>query len=189
MVSLIPPVCQFGWKAKDFELPSVDGSLWNLQKSMGKNGLLVMFICNHCPYVKSILPRLVNDTKELISYGINTIAISANDVENYPEDSFELMRDLSVKHNFSFPYCYDESQDIAKSFNAICTPDFFGFNRNFELQYRGRFDSTGRGELSENNERDLFKAMTMIAETQKGPENQISSIGCSIKWKESSTSA
>ncbi|MFZ9819494.1 MAG: thioredoxin family protein [Methylophilaceae bacterium] len=184
MVSLTSPVCNFGWKAKPFSLLSTSNSMISLNNSMGENGLLIMFICNHCPYVKAILPRLIHDTRELKDYGVNTVAISANDQLNYPEDSFENMRILANKEKFPFEYCFDETQEVAKAYEAICTPDFFGFNRSFEIQYRGRFDSTGRNEPSENNERDLFNAMKYIAQTQSGPKEQISSIGCSIKWKE-----
>ncbi len=184
MVSLETPVCDFGMPAIEFSLRGVDSKIWTLNDCHGKNGLLVMFICNHCPYVKAILPRLINDLLELQKYGINSIAISSNDVVNYPQDSFEEMKKLSVLHNFTFPYIFDESQSVAKSYDAICTPDFFGFNSKLELQYRGRFDSTGRGEAQPNNERDLFEAMKLVAITQKGPETQYASIGCSIKWKE-----
>ena len=184
MVSLNPPVCEFGWKAKDFKLKGVDGKDWTLQEASGEKGLLIMFICNHCPYVKAILPRLVEDIRQLQTLGINTIAISSNDVINYPEDSFENMQKVASEHQFSFPYIFDETQVVAKAYDAICTPDFFGFNKDFELQYRGRFDATGRGEPPPENRRDLFEAMKLIAETQVGPQAQIASIGCSIKWKE-----
>ncbi len=183
MVSLNTPLCNFGWKAKDFNLIDVDGQNWNLSKAKGHNGLLIMFICNHCPYVKAILTRLVNDLTELQKIGINTVAISSNDVINYPEDSYVNMQKLSKDMKFSFPYLFDESQEIAKKYEAICTPDFFGFNASLELQYRGRFDSTGRDKPSANNERDLYEAMKLIANTQLGPKKQIASIGCSIKWK------
>ena len=162
----------------------IDNKSWTLDKAKGENGLLIMFICNHCPYVKAILIRLINDLLELQKYGINSIAISSNDVVNYPQDSFEEMRKLSVLHNFTFPYIFDESQSVAKSYDAICTPDFFGFNRQLELQYRGRFDSTGRGDNPPaDNKKDLYEAMKLISQTQKGPEMQYSSIGCSLKWK------
>jgi peroxiredoxin len=185
LVSLNTPLCNFGLKAKSFSLLGIDNKSWTLDKAKGKNGLLIMFICNHCPYVKAILPRLINDLSELKKIGINSIAISSNDVINYPQDSFEEMKKLSVLHNFTFPYIFDESQSVAKSYNAICTPDFFGFNRELELQYRGRFDSTGRGEIPPtDNKKDLYEAMKLISETQKGPEIQFSSIGCSLKWKE-----
>lgn len=184
MASLNTPLCDFGWKAIDFNLQGVDGNFWNLEKSKGTQGLLVMFICNHCPYVKAILPRLVKDLHALKNLGIETIAIQSNDPINYPEDSFENMKRISQEFNFSFPYVIDEAQDIARSYNAICTPDFFGFNRNLELQYRGRFDASGRGEPPPDNTRDLYEAIKLIAKTQKGPMDQISSIGCSIKWRE-----
>jgi len=185
LVSLNTPLCDFGLKAKPFSLLGIDNKLWTLDKAKGENGLLIMFICNHCPYVKAILPRLINDLSELQKYGINSIAISSNDVVNYPQDSFEEMKKLSVLYSFTFPYIFDESQSIAKSYNAICTPDFFGFNRELELQYRGRFDSTGREETPPiDNKKDLYEAMKLISETQKGPEKQFSSIGCSLKWKE-----
>ena len=185
MVSLNTPLCDFGLKAEPFSLLGIDNKLWTLDKAKGENGLLIMFICNHCPYVKAILPRLINDLSELKKYGINSIAISSNDVVNYPQDSFEEMKKLSVLHNFTFPYIFDESQSIAKSYNAICTPDFFGFNRELELQYRGRFDSTGREETPPtDNKKDLYEAMKLISETQKGPKIQFSSIGCSLKWRE-----
>ena len=185
MVSLNTPLCDFGLKAKPFSLLGIDNKLWTLDKAKGENGLLIMFICNHCPYVKAILPRLINDLSELQKYGINSIAISSNDVVNYPQDSFEEMKKLSVLYSFTFPYIFDESQSIAKSYNAICTPDFFGFNRELELQYRGRFDSTGREETPPiDNKKDLYEAMKLISKTQKGPEIQSSSIGCSLKWKE-----
>ena len=184
MVSLNTPLCDFGWKAIDFNLRGVDGSFWNLEKSKGGQGLLVMFICNHCPYVKAILPRLTKDLRALKDLGIEAVAIQSNDPINYPEDSFENMKRISQEFNFSFPYVIDESQDVARSYNAICTPDFFGFNRDLELQYRGRFDATGRGEPPPDNTRDLYEAMKLIAKTQKGPVEQKSSIGCSIKWRE-----
>ncbi|HBO18208.1 MAG TPA: thioredoxin family protein [Methylophilaceae bacterium] len=184
MVSLNTPLCDFGWKAIDFNLEGVDGAFWTLEKSKGVNGLLVMFICNHCPYVKAILPRLIRDICALKDYGIKTIAIQSNDPSNYPEDSFENMRHIADQFHFSFPYVIDKTQETARAYNAICTPDFFGFNRNLELQYRGRFDATGRGEPPPDNSRDLYEAMKLIAETQKGPVEQKSSIGCSIKWRE-----
>ena len=184
MASLTTPICDFGWSAKNFQLLGVDNKYWNIENIKGVNGLVIMFICNHCPYVKAILPRLVRDVNELKNIGISTIAISSNDVVKYPEDSFENMKLLANENHFEFPYAIDETQEIAKAYDAICTPDFFGFNSKLELQYRGRFDSTGRGEAQPNNERDLFEAMKLVAITQKGPETQYASIGCSIKWKE-----
>jgi peroxiredoxin len=182
MVSLNPPACSFGERAHDFDLLGVDGKRYSLANSAGKNGLLVMFICNHCPYVKAIKTRLVDDCRELLQYGINTIAIQSNDTENYPEDSFERMKEESKLYNFSFPYLLDDTQEIAKAYGAVCTPDFFGYNANLELQYRGRFDAAGRRAADQNNARDLFNAMRQIAETGEGPREQIPSIGCSIKW-------
>ena len=184
MASLTTPICEFGWKAKDFNLLSTDGSYWSPSKALGEKGLVIMFICNHCPYVKAILDRLISDIQELKAIGINTIAISSNDVENYPDDSYENMQKISTIKNFNFPYLFDDTQKVAKEYNAICTPDFFGFNQNLELQYRGRFDSTGRGKPSKSNERDLFNAMKVIVRTNIGPIEQLYSIGCSIKWKE-----
>jgi peroxiredoxin len=182
MASISPPVCNFGWQAPDFNLPNIDGNMVNLKNSMGRNGLLVMFICNHCPYVKAILPRLIADVKELQSLGINTVAIMSNDPADYPEDSFENMQKIAQAMAFPFPYLLDETQEIAKTYDAVCTPDFFGFNKNFELQYRGRFDES-RKETAPDSTRDLFKAMKLVAETGQGPKEQIASIGCSIKWR------
>ena len=182
MVSLNPPVCNFGQPAVDFDLLGVDGQRYTLANSAGEHGLLVMFICNHCPYVKTIKARLVADCRELLKYGINTIAIQSNDTKNYPEDSYERMQEEAKLFDFSFPYVLDETQEVAKAYGAVCTPDFFGFNKNLELQYRGRFDAAGRGEPPADNPRDLFNAMKLIAETGNGPKEQIASIGCSIKW-------
>lgn len=184
MASISPPVCDFGWQAPDFNLPNVDGKLVNLKDSMGANGLLVMFICNHCPYVKAILPRLITDIHELKTLGINTVAIMSNNPSDYPEDSFENMQKIAAEMAFPFPYLLDETQEIAKKYDAVCTPDFFGFNKKFALQYRGRFDES-RKETAPNSTRDLFKAMKLVAETGQGPKEQIQSIGCSIKWRES----
>jgi peroxiredoxin len=183
MASIHPPVCAFGWQAPDFSLPDIDGRMVNLKDSMGANGLLVMFICNHCPYVKAILPRLIADVSELKNLGVNTVAIMSNDPTDYPEDSPENMRKLAQEMAFPFPYLLDETQQVAKRYDAVCTPDFFGFNHNFELQYRGRFDES-RKETAPSSTRDLFHAMRLLAETGQGPKEQISSIGCSIKWKE-----
>ncbi len=183
MASISPPVCDFGWKAPDFKLPNIDGTLINLNSSMGENGLLVMFICNHCPYVKSILPRLLADVRALKTMGINTVAIMSNDPTDYPEDSPENMKFIAETLNFPFPYLLDADQSIAKTYGAVCTPDFFGFNNDFALQYRGRFDES-RKETAPESTRDLFNAMKLVAETQAGPAEQIQSIGCSIKWIE-----
>jgi peroxiredoxin len=184
LVSLTTPLCNIGWKAKDFNLLGVDGKYWTPAKAIGENGLVVMFICNHCPYVKAIFDRLILDLAELKKIGINAVAISSNDPTNYPEDSYVNMKKISELKMFDFPYLFDESQEVARAYNAICTPDFFGFNESLELQYRGRFDSTGRGEPTEVNERDLFNAMTLVSKTRSGPTKQFHSVGCSIKWKE-----
>ena len=184
LVSITTPLCNIGWKAKDFNLLGVDGKYWTPAKAIGENGLVVMFICNHCPYVKAIFDRLILDLAELKKIGINAVAISSNDPTNYPEDSYVNMKKISELKMFDFPYLFDESQEVARAYNAICTPDFFGFNESLELQYRGRFDSTGRGEPTEGNERDRFNAMTLVSKTRSGPTKQFHSVGCSIKWKE-----
>jgi peroxiredoxin len=181
MASVNPPVCNFGWKAPSFTLQNIDFSNVSLEESMGKNGLLVMFICNHCPYVKAILPRLVIDLRELKAHGINAVGIMSNDATDYPEDSFENMKIIAQSMKFPFPYLLDDKQVVAKAYGAVCTPDFFGFNNKFELQYRGRFDES-RKETAQVSSRDLFKAMKLIAKTSQGPKEQIASIGCSIKW-------
>ncbi len=176
------PICDFGWKAPAFELPGTDGKTYTLEDCRGENGTLVMFICNHCPYVRSVIDRIVRDAKELAPLGIKTVAISANDVEQYPQDSFENMKIFAEENNFPFPYLYDETQEVAKAYGAVCTPDFFGFDRDLGLQYRGRLDAS-RKEPVPGAKRELFEAMKQIAETQKGPKEQIPSMGCSIKWK------
>lgn len=185
MVSLQPPVCEFDQPIVDFCLPGVDGRDWTMADCMGERGLLVMFICNHCPYVKAILDRLVRDTAELKALGINSVAIMSNDPADYPEDSFENMRKIAADNNFSFPYLLDESQQVAKDFGAVCTPDFFGYNAAGQLQYRGRLDASRKEAASADARRDLFEGMKQVAETQKGPAEQLASMGCSIKWRES----
>ncbi len=184
MVTLETPICDFGIPAVNFELLGVDGKAWTLQQCMGEKGLLVMFICNHCPYVKAVKERIVRDTAELKTLGINSVAIMPNDFVAYPDESFENMKKFSDELNFSFPYLLDATQEVAKAYGAICTPDFFGYNANFELQYRGRLDSSRRDITPDNTPRDLFEAMKLVAETSHGPQEQLSSIGCSIKWKE-----
>ena len=183
MASVNPPVCDFGWKAPEFSLPDVDGRIWTLADIRGERGTLVMFICNHCPYVQSIRERLVNDVRALQALGVNTIAIQSNDVVAYPEDAPARMREVAAEYGFCFPYVTDESQDVARAYGAVCTPDFFGFNADLELQYRGRFDAS-RKELAPESSRDLYRAMAQIAATGQGPREQIASIGCSLKWKE-----
>jgi len=184
MVSLTTPVCEFGRKAFDFSLQGVDQQQWTLEKCMGERGLLIMFISNHCPYVKAIRKKLVRDTRELMSLGINTVAIMPNDTVAYPEDSFENMQKISREFDFPFPYLLDATQEVARIYDAVCTPDFFGYNANGELQYRGRLDAAGPKSDDDTQERELFEAMKQVAETGRGPENQIPSMGCSIKWRE-----
>ena len=185
MVRTETPVCDFGVPAIDFSLPGVDGKTWSLADCAGEKGLLVMFICNHCPYVQSIRDRIVRDTRELKAMGMNTVAIMSNDPTDYEEDSFENMKAVAEEFDFPFPYLIDETQEIAKNYGAVCTPDFFGYNAELQLQYRGRLDES-RKEAVDGAKRDLFEAMKQVAETGKGPEEQIPSMGCSIKWKEES---
>ena len=179
------PICDFGKKAENFKLKSTDNKILSLDDIKGKKGTLIMFICNHCPYVKAIIKDIVEDCKNLKKEGLNSIAIMSNDTKEYPEDSFENMKIFSKKFNFSFPYLIDETQEVAKEYGAVCTPDFFGYNSKLELQYRGR--SRGLKDLKPINsgESDLFLAMKHISETGKGPEEQIPSMGCSIKWSNS----
>jgi peroxiredoxin len=175
-------ICAFGWKARDFALKGVDGKTYSLADVRGPNGTLVVFICNHCPYVKASIDRIVAEAKALGEIGVRTIAIMPNDTETYQEDSFDNMKAFATKHGFTFPYVIDETQDVARAYDAQCTPDFFGFNAQDELQYRGRLDAS-RIQPTPNARRDLFEAMTQVAETGRGPEQQIPSMGCSIKWK------
>jgi peroxiredoxin len=177
------PICNFGWKAPDFTLPAVDGKTYSLDELKGANGTLVAFICNHCPYVQAVIDRIVRDAKELEAYGVNTVAISSNDVVDYPEDSFDNMKRFAKAHGFPFPYLYDESQAVARAYDAACTPDFFGFNGKLELQYRGRLDASGKAAGPAAARRELFEAMRDVAKTGQGPRQQTPSIGCSIKWK------
>lgn len=183
MASLETPVCDFGWKAVDFDLLGVDGKRHNLASAKGESGLLVMFICNHCPYVKAIQDRLVRDVNELKQYGINAIAIMSNDPADYPEDSFENMARVAQELKYPFPYVWDETQEVAKAYGAVCTPDFFGFNNKLELQYRGRLDASRKEAAPPDVRRDLFEGMLQVAKTGKGPKDQIPGIGCSIKWR------
>ncbi len=184
MVSLETPVCDFDQPAIDFSLPGVDGKLWTLDKCRGPNGLLVMFICNHCPYVKAVQERIVRDTDELREAGINSVAIMSNDPADYPEDSFENMRIVAQRFHFGFPYLYDETQGVAKAYGAVCTPDFFGYNHDLKLQYRGRLDASRKETAPADVRRDLLEGMLEVARTGQGPREQIPSMGCSIKWRE-----
>ncbi len=181
MVRTETPVCDFNQAAIDFNLKSVDGNYYNLDSLNGQNGLLVMFICNHCPYVKSIIHRIIRDTKELKDLGVNSVAIMSNDPSEYEEDSFENMKKIATKMNFPFPYLIDETQEVAWSYGAVCTPDFFGYNSDLSLQYRGRLDES-RIETVVDAKRDLFEAMKEVAISGNGPAEQIPSMGCSIKW-------
>jgi len=183
MVSLETPVCDFDKAIVPFSLPGVDGEIWTPEKARGEKGLLVMFICNHCPYVKSIRDRIVRDTRELMDYGLNSVAIMSNDSAEYEEDSFENMKQVAEQFDFPFPYLIDEAQDVAKAYGAVCTPDFFGYNKNLQLQYRGRLDASRKEAAADDVTRDLFNAMKQVAQTGHGPKQQIPSMGCSIKWK------
>ena len=183
MALSIPPVCDFGWKAAAFSLPATDGSDVSLDEVAGSNGTLLMFICNHCPYVVSAIDRIVSDASELQDAGIGVAAICANDAVSYPQDSFDKMSEFAKRHEFCFPYLHDEDQSVARSYDAKCTPDFFGFNSALELQYRGRLDSAGAKPADASTVRDLRDAMLAVARTGIGPSDQTSSMGCSIKWK------
>ena len=175
-------ICDFGWKARDFALKGVDGKTWTLADVRGGKGTLVVFICNHCPYVKASIERIVAEAKALKEIGIGTIAIMPNDPAAYREDSFDNMKAFAARHGFGFPYAIDETQEVARAYDAQCTPDFFGFNAADELQYRGRLDAARIDPLP-NARRDLYKAMKQVAETGRGPKEQLPSMGCSIKWK------
>ncbi len=176
------PICDFGKKAETFKLNSTDNKIVSLNDIKGENGTLIMFICNHCPYVKAVIEDIVQDCKKLEEFGIKAAAICSNDVKNYPEDSFEKMIKFSQSHNFNFPYLFDESQEVAKNYGAVCTPDFFGYNKNLELQYRGRIRELKELKPVRSGDSDLFEAMKQISETSKGPINQVPSMGCNIKW-------
>ena len=182
MVLTKTPICNFGEKPHDYELEGIDGKHYKLKDCVGEKGTIIMFICNHCPYVKAIIEDLVKDTNDLINFGIKAVAIMSNDTKNYPEDSFENMKLFSKKYNFSFPYLIDETQEIAKKYGAVCTPDFFGYNSKLELQYRGRIRELKELKPVRKGESDLKRAMQIISETQKGPKEQIPSMGCNIKW-------
>jgi len=181
MPAVNTPICEFGWQAKNFSLPSTDNKVIALNTARGRKGTLIMFICNHCPYVVSTLDEIIFEAKQLIKNEIAVLAISSNDVSTHPEDSFENMKQLSKNKNLPFPYLFDETQEVAKVYNAACTPDFFGFNSELKLQYRGRLSN--RKENSRELQRELFWAMMEIAKSGKGPPEQIPSMGCSIKWK------
>jgi peroxiredoxin len=176
------PICDFGKKAESFELKSTENKIITLNDAKGQNGTLIMFICNHCPYVKAVIEDIVNDCKTLEKEGIRSIAIMSNDTENYPEDSFDNMIKFAKNNKFNFPYLIDETQEVAKKYDAVCTPDFFGYNKNLELQYRGRIRELKELKPVKSGNSDLLIAMKMVAKTGKGPGDQIPSMGCNIKW-------
>ncbi len=179
------PLCDFGWKAPQFALRDPEGNACSLDQAMGEKGLLVAFICNHCPYVKAVIDRLVEDAAALQEEGVGVVAIMSNDYQNYAADSPQRMKEFAEQHGFTFPYLVDEDQSVGKAYGAVCTPEFFGFNSEGELQYRGRLDSAGRGDAG-NRVPELLNAMRLVAATGKGPQEQSASMGCSIKWRENS---
>ena len=176
-------VCDFGRAAVDFELPGTDGAMHDLRGCAGANGVLVMFICNHCPFVKAIQHKLVRDATALLEHGVGSVAIMSNDPAEYAEDSFDNMKKIARRLQYPFPYLFDESQRVAKDYGAVCTPDFFGYNKDYKLQFRGRLDASGPTKTGDDSPRELYEAMTLIAKTGRGPKNQTPSIGCSIKWR------
>lgn len=177
------PVCDFGLGAPDFNLPDASGKSWTLADCAGPRGLLVMFICNHCPFVKAIRTKLVRDCRELRELGVGSVAIMPNDTESYPEDSIDNMRRVAEEYGFPFPYLIDETQQVARAYGAVCTPDFFGYDAGLGLQYRGRLDASGTRQDAPDEPRELFEAMRQVAQTGKGPPDQTPSVGCSIKWR------
>ncbi|NND61103.1 MAG: thioredoxin family protein [Gammaproteobacteria bacterium] len=185
MAALETPVCDFDLPAPAFDLPGVDGQRHSLQQLRGENGTLVMFICNHCPFVRSAIDRIIRDARDLASAGVNTIAIMSNDTEAYPADSFDNMVAWSREHEFPFPYLLDADQSVARAYGAVCTPDFFGYNADLGLQYRGRLDDGRTGQPTAGAKRELYEAMAAIAATGRGPAQQVPSIGCSLKWRDS----
>lgn len=177
------PICDFGWKAPAFRLPATDGKVYTLEDVRGERATLLAFICNHCPYVQAVIDRLVRDAAALAEFGVATAAICANDATTHPDDSFDNMRRFAEAHRFAFPYLHDESQQVARAYDAVCTPDFFGFNADLALQYRGRLDESGIRPAGPEAKRELYEAMRQIAETGQGPREQAPAMGCSIKWK------
>ncbi len=182
-MKLETPICNFGWKAPTFNLADPDGKMHSLDDVMAEKGLLVAFICNHCPYVKAIIDRLVDDVKALQADGIGVVAIMSNDYTKYPDDSPEKMKVFATQHGMTFPYLIDETQEVGKAYGAVCTPDFFGFNAKGELQYRGRLDDARMDSNTEGRTPELLNAMRQVAQTGTGTKEQIPSMGCSIKWK------
>ena len=178
----VPPVCDFGWKAVDFSLQGIDGRTHELADLRGAKATLIMFICNHCPYVRSVAERIVRDVNALKDEGVGAVAIMSNDTQAYPADSFENMAVFAAENRFAFPYVIDRTQEVARAYDAVCTPDFFGFNKDLELQYRGRLDES-KTTPAAGARRELYEAMSQIAETGQGPGDQIPSMGCTIKWR------
>ncbi len=185
MVRTETPLVDRTFQCPDFELPAVDGQTYSRDDLFGSNGLLVIFMCNHCPYVRAIEDRILRDVRDLAEHGVGTVAIMSNDPSQHEEDSFENLKARAEEKGYPMPYLFDETQEVAQRFGAVCTPDFFGFNADGFLQYRGRLDES-RKEPVPNAKRELFEAMKQVAETGQGPEDQIPSMGCSIKWKEAS---
>jgi len=176
------PLCDFGWKAPDFTLANPAGETFTMREKLGDKGLLIAFICNHCPYVEAIADRLASDTAELMEEGIKVLAVMSNDYTLVPSDSPSRMVEFAARHGFRFPYLVDKTQEVGKAYGAVCTPDFFGLNTKGELQYRGRLDDARMGDASNRN-RELVDAMRLIARTGQGPREQSPSMGCSIKWR------
>lgn len=182
-MSAVPTVCEFGWPAPAFDLPATNGRSYSLKDLRGPNGVVVAFICNHCPYVLAVVDRIIRDARDLAEIGIGFAAICSNDATSHPADSFPNMKRMAEEHGFPFPYLHDEDQSVARAYDAQCTPDFFGFNADLELQYRGRLDASRNKAGQADLRRDLYEAMKLVAETGQGPRDQIASMGCSIKWK------
>lgn len=182
-MAAVPPVCDFGWQAPDFSLTATDGSAYGLADVMGQNGTVIAFICNHCPYVLSVLDRILRDARDLQAHGVGFAAICSNDPVAYPADSFEKMAEMAEARKFPFPYLHDADQSVARAYDAACTPDFFGLNADGQLQYRGRLDASRREAGPDTLRRDLYEAMIEVARTGNGPREQVASMGCSIKWK------
>ena len=181
-MAAIPPVCDFNQDARAFKLKGVDEKMYDFDDIKGSKGTLVMFICNHCPYVIAVLDRIVRDATELSEYGVGVVAICSNDSKTHPDDSYENMKIFSKKNSFSFPYLHDEDQSVAKVYDAVCTPDFFGYNADAKLQYRGRLDASRKEAGPADLKRDLFDAMVQVSKTGIGPIDQVPAMGCSIKW-------
>jgi len=182
-MAAIPPICDFGWPAPEFTLPATDGKTYALGDLVRPNGVVIAFICNHCPYVLAVLDRIIRDARDLSELGIGFAAICSNDATSHPGDSFPNMKKMAKERWFPFPYLHDETQSVARAYVAACTPDFFGFNADLELQYRGRLDASRKDRDADGLPRELYEGMKLVARTGRGPREQVASIGCSIKWK------